>query len=81
MPRASCTRAPRADRHQMTDGGVVHLESGVPPEVRPALLRRGHRIRRPSGSVRRLPGHPTRPVSGVYSGASESRKDGAAAGY
>jgi gamma-glutamyltranspeptidase/glutathione hydrolase len=66
----------------MTSGGVVLLESGVPLEVRRELLRRGHRIEEASGSafggyqaIRRDPS------TGVYSGASESRKDGAAAGY
>ena len=67
---------------RMTDGGFVSLESGIPLEVRRELMRRGHRLQEASGSafggyqaVRRDP------VSGVYSGATESRKDGAAAGY
>jgi gamma-glutamyltranspeptidase/glutathione hydrolase len=67
---------------EMLDGGVVLLESGIRSEIRRELLRRGHRIEEATGSafggyqaVRRDP------ATGVYSGASESRKDGAAAGY
>ena len=67
---------------EMSDGGVVLLESGIPTEVRRELLRRGHRVEEAAGSafggyqaVRRDP------ATGVLSGASESRKDGAAAGY
>jgi len=81
-PRFRHTGSQEPTGTRMTDGGVVSLESGVPVEVRWELLRRGHRLQEASGSafggyqaIRRDP------VSGVYSGASESRKDGAAAGY
>lgn len=66
----------------MTDGGVVHLESGVPVEVRRELLRRGHRIVESSSTV--FGGYQAiwRDVrTGVLFGASESRKDGCAMGY
>jgi gamma-glutamyltranspeptidase/glutathione hydrolase len=65
----------------MTDGGVLYLESGVSDEVRRELTRRGHTL----GSVIGLYGgyqavqrnHDT----GVWAGATESRKDGCALGY
>jgi gamma-glutamyltranspeptidase/glutathione hydrolase len=66
----------------MADAGVVHLESGVPPEVRRALLRRGHRIEETEPAV--FGGYQAirrNPETGVYEGATESRKDGVAAGY
>ncbi len=66
----------------MTDGGVVHLESGLPLEVRRGLLRRGHRIQEATGTL--FGGYQAirrDPVTGVLSGATESRKDGCAAGY
>ncbi len=66
----------------MTSGGVLHLESGVPPDVRRELLRRGHRLVETSGGA--FGGYQAvarDPVTGVLSGASESRKDGCAMGY
>ena len=81
-PRFRHTGSQEPTGTRMTDGGVVSLESGVAAEVRRELLRRGHRLQEASGSafggyqaIRRDP------ASGVYAGASESRKDGAAAGY
>lgn len=64
------------------DGGEVALESGVPVDVRHELIRRGHRLVERTGTlyggyqaIRRDP------VTGVYFGATESRKDGVALGY
>jgi len=66
----------------MHDGGVLHLESGVPPEVRRELARRGHRIEEilpiAYGGYQAIWRDP---ATGVYFGATESRKDGMAAGY
>jgi len=66
----------------MTDGGTVHLESGVSTEIRRELMRRGHRIQDLAApgyggyqAIRR------NPETGVYAGATESRKDGMAAGF
>ncbi len=66
----------------MTGGGSVTVESGVPLEVRRELVRRGHRLIDPAGqafggyqAVRRDP------ATGVLAGATESRKDGCAAGF
>jgi gamma-glutamyltranspeptidase / glutathione hydrolase len=65
----------------MTDGGIVNLESGFPYETIRELMEMGHTIQWASGpyggyqAIMRLPG--TR----IWYGASESRKDGQAAGY
>jgi gamma-glutamyltranspeptidase/glutathione hydrolase len=66
----------------MTDGGIVHLESGVAPDIRRELLRRDHRLVETTGTV--FGGYQAirrDPDTGVYFGATESRKDGMAAGY
>ncbi len=66
----------------MTNGGTLSLESGVPEDVRQALLRRGHKLIEASGTV--FGGYQAvwrDPATGVYFGASESRKDGCAMGY
>jgi gamma-glutamyltranspeptidase/glutathione hydrolase len=65
----------------MTTGGVLHLESGIPDEVRRGLVKRGHRL---ADTVGRYGGYQAiarDPATGVYAGASESRKDGCALGY
>jgi len=65
----------------MTDGGELALEVGFDPAVIAELERRGHHIKSVRGdfggyqAIRRDPGN------GSYAGASESRKDGQAAGY
>jgi len=66
----------------MTDGGVVQLESGVSAEIKRELMRRGHRIEEITPVV--FGGYQAirlNPQTGVYAGATESRKDGMAAGY
>lgn len=66
----------------MEDGGVLHLESGVPFEVRQELLRRGHRLVEASGiSFGGYQAIWRDPTTGVLTGATESRKDGCALGY
>ncbi len=65
----------------MTDGGVVLLESGYSQETLATLAGMGHKLGRAETgyggyqAIRRDAQH------GVYHGASESRKDGHAAGY
>ncbi len=66
----------------MTNGGVLSLESGIPQDVRQALIRRGHKLVESNGIV--FGGYQAirrDPKTGVYFGATESRKDGFAAGY
>jgi len=65
----------------MTRGGVLHLESGVPEEVRRELVKRGHRVADAVGLYGGYQAVARDPVTGVLSGATESRKDGCAMGY
>jgi gamma-glutamyltranspeptidase/glutathione hydrolase len=66
----------------MTDGGVLHIEDGLPSEVLDELLRRGHVMERePVGAYGGYQAIQRDPVSGVYTGATEKRKDGCAMGY
>ena len=66
----------------MTGGGTVHLESGVSTEIRRELMRRGHRIQElPAPGYGGYQAIRRNPETGVYAGATESRKDGTAAGY
>jgi gamma-glutamyltranspeptidase/glutathione hydrolase len=64
----------------MTDGGKVNLESGFPEATLRALQLKRHILFRSIWAyggyqaIKRLPG-------GAWVGASESRKDGQAAGY
>ncbi len=65
----------------MTTGGVLHLESGVPAEVRRNLASMGHRVAETVGTFGGYEAVMRDPVTGVYAGATESRKDGCAMGY
>ncbi len=65
----------------MTDGGLVYLESGIAAEVREALKAMGHNVSEGRASMGGYQAIIRDPISGVYFGASESRKDGQAAGY
>ncbi len=66
---------------KMTDGGVVYLESGFDYEVIRELRRRGHRVAWSVGGYGGYQAIMYDARNGVYIGASESRKDGQAAGY
>ena len=64
----------------MTDGGRIELESGFPYATVRGLMRRGHRVQfadGPYGGYQAIQVNP----HGGWIGASESRKDGQAAGY
>jgi gamma-glutamyltranspeptidase/glutathione hydrolase len=65
----------------MTDGGVVHLESGFSQETRDALEKMGHTVGDSNGSFGGYQAILWDEEEGVYYGASEVRKDGQAAGY
>ncbi|WP_436836567.1 gamma-glutamyltransferase [Paraglaciecola arctica] len=65
----------------MTDGGYVSLESGYEPKVKRELLKKGHILRDSVGAYGGYQAIMRDPKTGVYYGASESRKDGQAAGY
>ena len=66
---------------KMTDGGTVQVESGIPYESTRALAQRGHTV---VGGIGAFGGYQAirwDRLNKVYWGASESRKDGQAAGY
>jgi gamma-glutamyltranspeptidase/glutathione hydrolase len=65
----------------MTDGGTVYLESGIAQSVRDKLTAMGHKIATQPTSMGGYQAILRNDVQGVYYGASESRKDGQAAGY
>jgi len=65
----------------MTDGGSVNLEDGVRWEEIQKLIRKGHSIQWNLGGYGGYQAIMRDPETGVYYGASESRKDGQAAGY
>ena len=65
----------------MTDGGTLFLESGFRWEEIQSLLRKGHRIQWGLGSYGGYQAIMWDEKNKVFYGASESRKDGQAAGY
>jgi gamma-glutamyltranspeptidase/glutathione hydrolase len=71
--------SPRGD--VMTDGGSVALESGIPEGVRAELRRKGHRLIDSTGGFGGYQAIRYDAENDVYRAASESRKDGMAAGY
>ena len=79
-PRIHHTGSSEPTDEVMTDGGILNLESGFPYSTIRDLMRKGHQIQFANGpyggyqAIMRAP-------NGVYWGASESRKDGHAAGY
>jgi gamma-glutamyltranspeptidase/glutathione hydrolase len=79
-PRIYHTGSSEPTDEVMDDGGVVFLESGFPQESVRALLERGHKV---GWNLGGYGGYQAilRDANGVYHGASESRKDGQAAGY
>ena len=65
----------------MTTGGVLSLETGVSAQIRRDLAKRGHRIAETVGRYGGYQAIVRDPETGVYAGATESRKDGCALGY
>ena len=65
----------------MTTGGVIHLETGFSAATRAALEKMGHTLGESDGSFGGYQAIMWDEEQGVYYGASESRKDGHAAGY
>lgn len=72
---------PTGQALQMTDGGVLELESGFPYETVRALMNAGHTVKFANGPYGGYQAIARDHEQGVYIGASESRKDGQAAGY
>ena len=71
--------SPRGDH--MTDGGEVLIENGFPSKSVAALKKMGHKLRVQGGSHGGYQAIMWDAKNKVYFGASESRKDGQAAGY
>ena len=72
---------PTGQNTAMSDGGVVQLESGFPYESIRALMDKGHHVEWALGPYGGYQAIRFDADEGVYYGASESRKDGQAAGY
>jgi len=66
---------------KMTNGGQVYLESGYDYQEIRKLLKKGHKIGFSVGGYGGYQAIMYDAENGVYYGASESRKDGQAAGY
>lgn len=66
---------------KMTDGGTLFLESGFDPKTLRELRKKGHRIGSGVGMYGGYQAIGVDVENKIYTGASESRKDGQAAGY
>lgn len=66
---------------KMTDGGILTLETGFSWETIRALMQKGHVIQFDLGGYGGYQAIKRDETNRVYYGASESRKDGQAAGY
>jgi gamma-glutamyltranspeptidase/glutathione hydrolase len=80
-PRIRHTGSSQPNGKKMNDGGWVNAESGILLESMQDLVTRGHRIRYRRMSYGGYQAILRDHEKGVYVGASESRKDGQAAGY
>ena len=80
-PRILHSESSQPTGERMTDGGRVSLESGFDYEVVRELVRRKHDVGWEVGPYGGYQGIHWDEEQGVYYGASESRKDGQAAGY
>lgn len=65
----------------MTDGGVLHVESGIDPKVVEELRDRGHTVDVSAGAYGGYQAILWDPENRVFHGASEMRKDGQVVGY
>lgn len=78
-PRINHGGSSQPTGEEMTNGGYLQMESGFDYEIIRALMYKGHKIRYalgPYGGYQAI-----MYKDGVYYGASESRKDGQAAGW
>lgn len=65
----------------MKNGGVINVESGFDYDVIRGLLNKGHKFQYANGGYGGYQAIKYDAINKVYYGASESRKDGMAAGY
>lgn len=80
-PRIHHTGSSEPTGQQMTNGGILMLESGFRTEVIQKLMSKGHTIQWDLGGYGGYQAIMWDDVNKVWFGASESRKDGQAAGY
>ncbi len=80
-PRLRHVGSSRPTGGEMTDGGLVNVESGIPYETIRSLVKKEHRVRYYVGGYGGYQAIMWDEKNKVYYGASESRKDGQAAGY
>ncbi|MFH1755419.1 MAG: gamma-glutamyltransferase [Candidatus Latescibacterota bacterium] len=80
-PRVQHSGSSQPTGEVMTDGGWVNLESGFPYESVRQLMQMGHRVQMSEGGYGGYQAIHFDAERSVYLGASESRKDGHAAGY
>ncbi len=79
-PRMQHVGSSQPTGQRMTDGGIVMLESGFPYDTIRELMKKGHTIEW-NGFFGGYQAIMWDPENKLYYGASESRKDGQAAGY
>ncbi len=80
-PRINHTGSSQPTGSEMTDGGIVQLESGFDYEVIRELRKKGHNVVFSVGPYGGYQGIMWDDKNKVYYGGSESRKDGMAIGY
>jgi gamma-glutamyltranspeptidase/glutathione hydrolase len=80
-PRMRHTGSSQPTGSVMTNGGTLNLESGFDYKTIRELRKKGHRISFSVGIFGGYQAIGVDTVNRVYTGASESRKDGQAAGY
>ncbi|MFQ5599095.1 MAG: gamma-glutamyltransferase [Candidatus Krumholzibacteriia bacterium] len=80
-PRFRHTGSTEPTGGPMQDGGRLHLESGIAPEVVRELMLKGHRVTHRVGGYGGYQGIWIDHENHVLIGATESRKDGMALGY
>jgi gamma-glutamyltranspeptidase/glutathione hydrolase len=80
-PRISHSGSSQPTGTKMTDGGEVSLESGFTYQTIRDLMSKGHKISYELGPYGGYQAIMWDEINKVYYGASESRKDGQAAGY
>jgi len=73
--------SPEGQAAPMADGGWIDLESGFPYETARGLMQRGHSVRYANGPYGGYQAIARDARNGTWIGASESRKDGHAAGF
>ncbi|MCF6459358.1 gamma-glutamyltransferase [Pseudoalteromonas sp. MMG024] len=80
-PRILHTGSSQPTGEVMTNGGYVSLEAGFSEKTKRELVKKGHTLQHAVGPYGGYQAIMKQLSNGVYVGASETRKDGMAAGY